>query len=1069
MKTRLTKIRKRNGQIVNFEQNKITTAIYKAMASVGTGEEGRGRAKELAEKVVAAVENAFAKRAEIPSVEDVQDIVEQVLIQEGLSEVAKAYILYRQQRADIRGFKNFMGVKDDLKLSLNATEVLKRRYLVKDERGQVIETPGQMFERVARAIAKAELKYGKSRDEVNELARSFYQLMSALAFLPNSPTLMNAGTELGQLAACFVLPVEDSIEGIFGAVRSMAVIHQSGGGTGFSFSRLRPKGDAVKSTGGIASGPVSFMRVFDVATGVIKQGGKRRGANMGILNADHPDILEFIRAKEGGEFANFNTSVAVTDAFMRAVERNEAYGLVNPRTKEEVRKLKAREVFNEMVTYAWKTGDPGLIFIDEINRHNPVPAVGTIEATNPCITADTWIMTADGPQQVEELIGKKFVTIVNGDEGESSNEGFFESGVRPVYRLRTKEGFELRLTADHPVMKVERMTRYSVDTKWSNARDLKPGDRIVLNNPRARNWSVKDRGEYAEGDGYLIGLLLGDGTIKEDKVILSSWGEEKGAEAVRSLAYKYTHYLPHRSDFSGWIAVTGRNEFRLSLGYLKRLSQELGLSPGMKVITKEMEKLSQDFAKGLLKGLFDADGSVQGDQSKGISIRLAQSNLGILKAVQRMLLRLGICSRIYINRRRKGKKELPDGKGGVKNYLTKPQHELVISNDNLLYFAEKIGFGDTEKMERLENGIRNYKRRMNRERFVATLEDLVLDGVEKVYDVQIPGINAFEANGFVLHNCGEQPLSAYEACNLGSINVSKFVKPDESDVDWDLLKEAMWICVRFLDDVIDVNRYPLPEIKKITRANRKIGLGVMGFAELLIKLGIAYDSKDALAMAEKLMRFVTTEARECSKTLGLEKGSFPNFGLSVWSNDESMRNATVSTIAPTGTISIIAGCSSGIEPLFAVAFVRNVLGRMLEINKLFEEIAKERGFYSKDLIVAIAKRGSIQAIEGIPEDIKRLFVTALDIPPEWHVRMQAAFQKYTDNGVSKTVNLPPDATWSDVRDVFLLAYSLKCKGITVYRYGSKEQVLSLDIPKLMLEDYVAADSEYTGECRICSV
>ncbi|MDI6810092.1 MAG: ribonucleotide reductase N-terminal alpha domain-containing protein [archaeon] len=1069
MKTRITKIRKRDGRIVQFEQEKITNAIYKAMVSVGRGEEGRERAKELTEKVVTVVEKAFAERAEVPSVEDVQDVVEQVLITGGLSEVAKAYILYRQQRADIRGLKKVIGVKDDLKLSVNATEVLKRRYLLKDERGKVIETPGQLFNRVAEAVAKAELKYGKSKEEVKEIERSFYQLMRNLEFLPNSPTLMNAGTELGQLAACFVLPVEDSIEGIFGAVKNMAVIHQSGGGTGFSFSRLRPQGDVVKSTGGIASGPVSFMRVFDVATDVIKQGGKRRGANMGILNVDHPDIVEFIRAKEGGEFANFNTSVAVTDEFMHAVERNEEYGLVNPRTKEEVRRIKAREIFNEIVTYAWKIGDPGIVFIDEINGHNPLSTMGTIEATNPCITADTWIMTADGPQQVEELIGKKFVAIVNGDGWESSKEGFFESGIRPVYRLRTKEGFELRLTADHPVMKVERMTRYRVDTKWSNATDLKLGDKIVLNNHRASNWSVKDRGEYAEGDGYLIGLLLGDGTIKEDKVILSSWGEDKGAEAVRSLAYEYTQYLPHRSDFSGWIAVKGRNEFRLSLGYLKRLSQELGLSPGMKAITKEMEKLSQDFYKGLLKGLFDADGSVQGNQSKGISIRLAQSNLGILKAVQRMLLRLGIFSRIYINRRRKGKKELPDSKGGVKNYLTKPQHELVISNNNMLYFAEKIGFCDSEKMERLENAIRNYKRRMNRERFVATLKDLVLDGVEKVYDVQIPGINAFEANGFVLHNCGEQPLLPYESCNLGSINVSKFVNPGEGEVDWERLKEVVWICVRFLDDVIDVNRYPMPEIEEITKANRKIGLGIMGFAELLIKLGIAYDSKDALLMGEKLMQFVTNEARQCSRELGLEKGPFPNFERSVWSTYRAMRNATVTTIAPTGTISIIAGCSSGIEPLFAVAFIRNVLGGMLEINKLFEEIAKERGFYTKDLMIEMAKRGSIQDIGGIPEDIKRVFVTALDISPEWHVRMQAAFQKYTDNSVSKTVNLLPDATWGDVKNVFLLAYKLKCKGITVYRYGSKEQVLSLDIPKLMLEEYIRADSEYTGECRICSV
>ncbi|MEA2032994.1 MAG: ribonucleotide reductase N-terminal alpha domain-containing protein [Euryarchaeota archaeon] len=734
--------------------------------------------------------------------------------------------------------KNFIGAKDDLKLSLNAVEVLKRRYLLKNELVEVIETPGQMFERVAKAIARAELNYGKSKEGVKEIERRFYQLMRNLEFLPNSPTLMNAGTELGQLAACFVLPVEDSIEGIFGAVKNMALIHKSGGGTGFSFSRLRPKKDVVKSTGGVASGPVSFMRVFDVATDVIKQGGKRRGANMGILNADHPDILEFIRAKERGEFANFNTSVAVTDEFMHAVERNDEYGLVNPRTKGEVRKIKAREVFNEIVTYAWKTGDPGIVFMDEINRRNPIPAIGKIEATNPCVTADTWVMTAEGPRQIEELIGKKFVAIVNGEEWESSEEGFFETGVKQVYRLKTAEGFELRLTADHLVMKVERITRYRVVTQWSNAGDLKPSDKI----------------------------------------------------------------------------------------------------------------------------------------------------------------------------------------------------------------------------------------KMNRERFVATVKEVVPDGIEKVYDVQIPGINAFDANGFIVHNCGEQPLLPYDSCNLGSINVSKFVENGDGEIDWERLREVIWISVRFLDDVIEVNRYPLPEIEKMTRANRKTGLGIMGFAELLIKLGIAYDSKDALSIGEKLMQFITNEARQCSTELGLERGSFPNFKLSVWNSKyEGMRNATVTTIAPTGTISIIGGCSSGIEPIFAVAFVRNVMGGMLEINKLFEEIAKERGFYSKELITEIAKCGSVQDIDGVPGDVKRIFVTALDISPEWHVRMQAAFQKYTDNAVSKTVNLPSDATWGDVKKVFLLAYKLKCKGITIYRYGSKEQVLSLDIPKLMLEEYVCADSEYTGECRVCSV
>ena len=965
--------------------------------------------------------------------------------------------------------KNFIGAKDDLKLSLNSMEVLKRRYLLKNELEEVIETPNQMFERVATAVARAELNYGKSKDRVKEIERRFYQLMCNLEFLPNSPTLMNAGTELGQLAACFVLPVEDSIEGIFGAVKNMAKIHQSGGGTGFSFSRLRPKGDVVKSTGGVASGPVSFMRVFDVATDVIKQGGKRRGANMGILNADHPDILEFIRAKERGEFANFNTSVAVTDEFMHAVERNKEYGLVNPRTKGEVKRIKAREVFNEIVTYAWKTGDPGIVFMDEINRRNPIPAIGKIEATNPCVTADTWVMTAEGPRQIEELIGKKFVAIVNGEEWESSEEGFFETEVKPVYKLKTAEGFELRLTADHPVMKVERMIRYKVETQWSNTGDLKPSDKIIINNHRDfGNWSVK--GKYTEGEGYLIGLLLGDGTIKEDKVILSSWGDSKGVKAVRSVVYDYAQSLPHRSDFAGWTAVKGRNEYRLSMGYLKRLAKELELNPGMKVITKKTERASVDFCEGLLRGLFDADGSVQGNQSKGVSIRLAQSDIEILKAVQRILLRFGIFTKVYMNRRGERKVKMPDGKGGVKEYITKPQHELVISNDNILYFAEMVGFSDAEKMEKLEKAIWNYKRKMNRESFVASVEEVVPDGVEKVYDVKIPGINAFDANGFVVHNCGEQPLLPYDSCNLGSINVSKFVETGEGEIDWERLREVIWISVRFLDDVIDVNRYPLPEIEKMTKANRKIGLGIMGFAELLITLGIAYDSKDALSLGEKLMQFITNEARQCSTELGLERGSFSNFELSVWNSKyEAMRNATVTTIAPTGTISIIAGCSSGIEPIFAVAFVRNVMGGMLEINKLFEEIAKEKGFYSKELITEIAKCGSIQDIEGIPEDIKRIFVTALDISPEWHVRMQAAFQKYTDNAASKTVNLPSDATWGDVKKVFLLAYKLKCKGITIYRYGSKEQVLSLDIPKLMLEEYVCADSEYTGECRVCSV
>lgn len=700
-KSSISKIRKRDGRIVEFEPVKITNAIHKAFIAVK--ERDGETAKNLSAQVVAIIEDTFKDR--IPTVEEVQDIVEKVLIKNGFSDVAKAYILYRQKRTEIREAKKLLGVSDDLKLSLNATQVLEKRYLLKDDHGNVVETPSQMFHRVARTIASADRLYDRDAD-IEKTEAVFYEVMSHLEFLPNSPTLMNAGTDIGQLSACFVLPVGDSIEEIFDALKFMALIHKSGGGTGFSFSRLRPKGDFVRSTKGVASGPVSFMRIFDTATDIIKQGGRRRGANMGILRVDHPDILEFISAKEKeGSLTNFNLSVGVTDAFMEAVEKGGDYELINPRTGKPEKKLKAATVFNLIVASAWKTGDPGMVFLDEINRHNPTPTIGQIESTNPC---------------------------------------------------------------------------------------------------------------------------------------------------------------------------------------------------------------------------------------------------------------------------------------------------------------------------------------------------------------------------------GEVPLLPYESCNLGSINLSRMVK--NSDVDWDKLRRVVRVAVHFLDNVIDANRYPLPQIEKITKENRKIGLGVMGFAELLIQLNIPYDSNEAIGVAEKVMSFISEEARKKSEELALERGSFPNFDVSVWKEKgyKAMRNATLTTIAPTGSISIIAGTSSGIEPLFAISFVRNVIGtQLLEVNHLFEKVAKERGFYSLELMTEIAKKGSIRDMGNIPEDVRRVFVTALDIDPEWHVRMQAAFQKHVDNAVSKTVNLPQEATIEDVSKIFWLAYKLKCKGITVFRYGSRtEQVLVLPptpsgVPPE--ERYVKVDSEYAGGCpsRIC--
>jgi ribonucleoside-diphosphate reductase alpha chain len=559
-------------------------------------------------------------------------------------------------------------------LTDNALRVLERRYLRKNRTGKVIETPEGLFRRVAKTIAAADEKYspgtGPSRGEI------YYRMMSELKFLPNSPTLMNAGTSIKQYSACFVIPVGDSVKKIFGALSAMALIHQSGGGTGFSFSRLRPKDDIVKSTGEVASGPVSFMRIFDQATEIIKQGGRRRGANMGILRIDHPDIEAFVRAKDNGAFRNFNLSVSIPDSFMRALDDDGEYQLINPRDGREIKKIKAREAWDLIALMAWKTGDPGVVFIDRINALNPTPAAGVIEATNPC---------------------------------------------------------------------------------------------------------------------------------------------------------------------------------------------------------------------------------------------------------------------------------------------------------------------------------------------------------------------------------GEQPLLPYESCNLGSINLSRFTV--DGRIDWDNLRYTVRDGVQFLDNVIDASIYPLPEITRITRANRKIGLGVMGFADMLVMLDIPYDSDDALKLGGEVMKFINEEAVEKSSELGRERGSFPNFSGSVWEKKglKYMRNATVTTVAPTGTISIIAGTSSGIEPLFALSFVRRVLdgSELREVNRVFFDRAKKEGFYSETLLKELDMKGGVSGIPGVPQKVKEVFKTALEIPPERHVMMQAEFQKYTDNAVSKTINLPEEATPSDVEKIYSLAYKLGCKGITVYRYGSKnEQVLS---------------------------
>ena len=939
-------------------------------------------------------------------------------------------------------------------------DVLLEKYAKGDEK-----TADEVRRRVARGLAAVEKPQLREHWE-----QRFYETMVA-GFIPGGRVNSAAGTEISAtLINCFVQPVGDAISGvndgvpsIYLALNQAAETMRRGGGVGYDFSLIRPRGALVHGTHSRASGPLSYMRVFDKSCETLESAGSRRGAQMGVMRCDHPDIEEFINAKHDGTLSNFNMSVAVTDEFMRAVDSDghiDLWHAAEPFDKEGAsrrpdgtwtyRRVRARDLFDQMMHSTYDHAEPGVVFIDRVNRDNNLSYCEAIAATNPCVPADTWVMTSDGPRQVADLIGEAHCTIVSGQRHPSGSQGFFATGHKPLVELSTREGFKLRLTADHKVRRIQDATRYRESAEWLEAGKLVPGDRVSLHNHRELSgWP----GRGTEAEGYLLGFLVGDGSLKQDGsgAELAVWAPAAavsngvpvvplGARALMDAASDAIGTLHHRSDFSGWHQVAGQPQWRLNSAPLRDLAQSFGLRAGAKRPGKAIEQASAPFYRGFLRGLFDTDGSVQGSQDKGISVRLAQSDLETLECAQRMLLRLGIVATIYAERRSAGFKMLPDGRGGAREYPIRAQHELVIANDNLIRFADIVGFADCEKRARLDRSLGAYRRNANRERFWVTVDDVAEVGSAPVFDVQVQDVHAFDANGFYVHNCGEQALPSYGCCCLGSINLTRFVRDpfaDSASFDFDGFGEVVGVAIRALDNVLDVTLWPLAEQQIEAQNKRRIGLGFTGLGNALTMMNLRYDTEPAREMASRISSAMRDTAYEASVELAKEKGRFPLFDaprylasphcasrlpepLQSKIRQHGVRNSHLLSIAPTGTISLaFAGnASGGIEPTFAWTYVRKK--RMHDGTR--------QDYTVEDYAFRLYKH-----MGGDPADLPPAFVGALEMRAIDHMLMIAAVQPYVDAAVSKTVNVPEDYPFDDFRDLYLQAWKAGLKGITTYR------------------------------------